>query len=840
MTSWTIDIDRQAGWDLWCWVCLIAAGGLVIHWLLGRGADQGQSVRKMLTCLVPAGLTGLILGIEGLRHPWVGLFWTTGILILLSWIQYQDLKTRLSQAQLRWLILLRVVALVLAVPMLFEPVLRWNTRRAPDRPLVLLVDVSGSMSVADAQNGPTRIQSVVQTLSRRWEWISERFKPVIIPFSASGKAVPVDTPQRLSSIQLNGSSTDLVAAVAKAQAAFPQADTQIVLISDGIDNTSDNVVSGVSAFRRPVHTVLVGSESPQSASMLNIQIDRIDVADEWTVGSTANIKVNIKSVSLGGRVIDVNFAEVDEQNKPIPPIKTSKLVLEPSPGGQELVLDYVPRHTGVHRLAVWVDPVPGERSVADNQRIFQQLAGEARIKVLYIEGRSRPEYRELSRALVRDTGIEVVTLLGGPDGRFLSSGMINAQPVGELPHDVSGWRRFDVVILGDVDSTLITQDQMISLEKAVQEGTGLIMLGGASSLGRGGYQATPIEQALPVWVGPGDSSEQKQEFIPQLTADGLAHPTMQGLETWLGARQADTRGLYPLLGHWVVSGLKPQAKALLIHPGVNGPDGNPPIVLAVQTYGKGRSAVLTVDSTYRWYVSMRTLGPQSPYTIFWGQLVRWLAGNDQKAQPMGKVVEALVDKPVFQPDEPIRVRALVRNEKGDAVRFAQVRIQILRKNDSQSRPLVIPLSAVLNRDGLYQTTITQLGKGDWSGHVIATHDGRELGTKPVSFSVVWPDDEMARLAADSRLMQQIATTTGGYAYRLSQWNQLMEMLSQKQGEQTWMRQRSIPLYSLVRTGLAVVGIFPAWPSSWDLPMQASMVVLLLMGEWVLRRKWQLL
>lgn len=839
MTNWTIDIDRQSGWDLWCWVCLIAAGGLVMLWLWRRGSREQQSFRGTLTCLIPAGLTGLILSIGALRHPLVGLFWTTGILILLSWIQYQDLKSRLSSVQFRWLVWLRLVTLVLVVPMLFEPVLRWTTRRAPDHSLVLLVDVSGSMSISDAQNGPTRIQSVVQTLTRQWDWVSDRFKPVIIPFSVSGKTAPVETPQKLASVQANGPSTDLVSAIAKAQASFPQSDAQIVLISDGIDNTSDDVVSGISAFRRPIHTVMVGSESPQPASLLNIQIDRVDAGDEWVVGSPVSIKVNIKSVSLGGRVIDVNLAELDEQNQPISPIKTSKLVLEPSPGGQDLVMDYVPRRVGVHRLAVWVDPVPGERSVEDNHRVFQQLASEARIKVLYIEGKSRPEYRELSRALVRDTGIELATLLWGPEGRFSPSGTVNSQPVSEIPQDVFGWRNFDLVILGDIDSTLITQTQMNSLEQAVQEGTGLLMLGGSSSLGAGGYEATPIEQVLPVRIRAGDSRQEKQEFMPQITADGLTHPSMQGLETWLNGR-TDTRGLYPLLGNWVISGPKPQAKVLLIRPDVTGPDGNPQIILAVQTYGKGRSAVLTVDSTYRWYLSMRAMGPQSPYTIFWSQLVRWLAGSNHQGVRIGKGVEAMVDKPVFQPDEPIRVRAMIRNDKGEVVRFAKVLIHVHQKDDFQSRSIVVPLAAVSNRDGLYQTTITQLGKGDWSGEVIATKDGMELGKAQLHFSVNWPDDEMVRLAADGPLMRQIAVATGGYAYRLSQWTQLMEILSQKQREQTWIQQRSVPLYSVVRVSLAVMGIFPSWPQSWDLPIQTAVVLILLLGEWVLRRKWQLL
>lgn len=839
MTNWAFDIDRQSNWDLWCWVCLVAAGVLVFHWVVGRITKSRDGAAAMVAYFVPVGITALILSTPSLRLPAVGLIWTIILLLIVSVSQYAELRGKLSRRRVAALLSMRTVALILAVPMLFEPVLRFTSRRDPDRPLILLVDGSGSMSVPDVQNGPTRMQSVAQALAGQWKPITDRFKPTIIPFSFQADAPNLTRPQQLTSLEPNGQSTDIVAAVGKGLSAIDRDDAEIILLSDGIDNASPDVAAAIRASRRPVNTVLVGSESAQPSALVNVSVDRVEPGDEWTVRSTATIKANIKSASLGGRVVDVQFAEVDEQGRPVGTPNQVKLVLEPSPAGQDVAFDYMPTRTGVHRMAVWVDPIPGERSAADNKRIFQQLATDARVRVLYVEGRARPEFRELSRALARDATIEVATLLRVAGDRFAAGGGIDGKPVTELPASTDGWRRFDVIIAGDLDNSFLTAQQMQSIEQAVSDGSGFIMLGGQSSFGPGGYAGTPIEQLLPVQVGARDAAQEKTEFVPQITPAGEAHPAMQGLGEWFVGK-SDARGLYPLLGNVVVPGPKQAAEILLVHPGASGPDGKPQIILAVQRYGKGRSAAFTADTTYRWYLPMRTLGQQSPYTIFWGQLVRWVAGTDVKDRGTQPGVETLVDKSIFALGESVRVRALVRDQKGDATRFAQVQIRIQKKDDPQAKPQIVPLNALPSRDGMYQTTITNLDKGDWSAEVIATKDETALGKQKIEFSVVPPADEMLRLAADSKTMQQIATDTGGYAYPLAQLPQLIETLARKGGEQALIQQRSVPLHSATRTILATVGVFPSWAQRFDLPMQTLIVLLLLLGEWVMRRRWQLL
>lgn len=833
--NWSFDIDRQASWDLWCWVCLAAAAALVAQAVLGHIANKADDSRPRMGVYVGLAIAAVcVLGVPGLRLPSVGLVLTLTLLVALSVSQYVQLRPKLPAKRMLSLLSIRTIALLLAVPMLFEPVVRYAQTKAPDRPLLLVVDTSGSMSVADVSNGPTRMQAVSQALAARWASISSSFSPAILPFS--GTSQQIIRPQQLNEIKVDGPATDLVGGVAAALAQAKREDAEIVLISDGIDNTSADVISAIRASRRPVHTVLVGSDQVQPAAMVNVSVDRVDAGgNEWTVRSAAKVMANVHSSGLNGRVVNVELIEVDADGKPLGTPVMQTLVLQPSPGGQDVSFDYTPTRTGVHRMRVSIDPIGGERSTADNQRVFQQLATDARIKVLYVEGRARPEYRELSRALVRDGNLEVATLLRVTADRFAAGGGIGGKPVDKLPVTAEQWRAFDVIVLGDLESSFLTPQQSQAIERAVSEGSGLVMLGGQATFGPGGYSGTPIEKALPVQAGGAGAQQDRNEFVPRLTTIGAGHPAMEGLADWFGvADKGGTKELPTLLGNVVVGDPKNGAEVLLTHPDGKG------TVLAVHRYGKGRAAAFTADTTYRWYLPMRALGQQSPYTVFWGQLVRWLAGSDVKNRGAGPGVEVIADKTVFSIGESSRLRALVRDQKGDATKYAQVSLELTQKNVEKPQKQTLPLTPIAMRDGMYEITLSNLQKGEWTAEVVAQKDGAELGRQGTGFSVLPPADEMLKLAADPVLMQQIATATGGYAYRLQQLPELIDTLLRKGGPQDLVVQRSIPLHNTTRALLATIGVYPAWASRFDLPMQTMLIVLLLTGEWVLRRRWQLM
>jgi hypothetical protein len=132
-----------------------------------------------------------------------------------------------------------------------------------------------------------------------------------------------------------------------------------------------------------------------------------------------------------------------------------------------------------------------------------------------------------------------------------------------------------------------------------------------------------------------------------------------------------------------------------------------------------------------------------------------------------------------------------------------------------------------------------LANGDWTAEIVASKDGKELGRETIKFSVLPPADEMMKIAANPKLMAQIASATGGFAYPLSQFNDLADQLIQSDPTSGAAKEQSVPLSNAVRATLALIGHDPGWARKFDFPMQGAIVMSLLIGEWILRRRWQL-
>jgi len=298
-----------------------------------------------------------------------------------------------------------------------------------------------------------------------------------------------------------------------------------------------------------------------------------------------------------------------------------------------------------------------------------------------------------------------------------------------------------------------------------------------------------------------------------------------------------------LRGNVAVGAAKTGAQVLLIHPGKTGPDGQPQIVLAAQRYGKGRSAAFTADTTYLWQLAAADQ-PNDPYTQFWAQLVRWLAGADVRNRQNTAGLIGLIDQSVYPFGQAVRVRALVREEHGQATSFAQVSMKL--QSSTGAAPGQLSLSPRPDRIGMYQQLLPDpsqhldaLPAGDYTVDLLASKDGKELGRAELKFSVIPPADEFLKIAANPTLMREIAQATGGFSSSLDGLPAMLDQLIRSDAGSQRPQEQTLALSNAVRAFVAAVLSPPQWPKKYDLPMQAVLVAALLMTEWILRRKWQL-
>jgi len=716
----------------------------------------------------------------------------------------------LGRAPLAVLLAMRLAAVLLLVLLIFKPVLSFEETLEHRTDLHVLIDASRSMSVSDWPDSPHRMSQAVRQVEEYLDRLEKAFRVHLHWFDTKAhEAEPGAWPDP------KGEATNLARAVQDVLAGARRIDlTGLVVMSDGIHNAGGDAAKAIADLGPPpVYTVGIGTDLTAQSGYQDISIDRVSAPDEATVNNVAKMTVEVEAMGLADRSVQVELREKDK------PLAQTPLRLDGQRGTQAVTLTFTPEDVGRHTYTVRIRPDPAERRDENNERQVHVLVTDPKIRVLYVEGVVRPEYKPLKSVLETDPNVELLAMVQIRRGEFLVSGNMQGVTLTGPPQTLEDMRRFDVFIIGDLHRSYFSGQQLENLRQVVEEGHGFIMLGGYSSLGPGGYGGTPVETMLPVEVGPPGVGQETTPFVLKLTPEGANHPIFHGTTSFFQYQSSAPEARLPLLkGCTNLARAKPGAQVLAVHPErVN--QAGPLVVLAVQQYGEGRSAAFAADTTYQWYLPFRAMGAESPYIKFWSQMVRYLANKEVKEHADTPGVDLLVRKPYYEPGESVLLRAKVRAEEGRATNYAKATGVLLGpgKDDRKSLALALAAGAV----GLYQTDLGALDPGDYTVQVEAEKEGIALGKDEVTFSVGRPNQEFDRLSIDRGLLKAIAQTTGGVYYEPAAFGDLVTNLRQRTITEDIHREFGIQTVP----GLFVIlfGLFLA----------------LVTVEWLLRKRYQL-
>ena len=147
---------------------------------------------------------------------------------------------------------------------------------------------------------------------------------------------------------------------------------------------------------------------------------------------------------------------------------------------------------GLHAWDALVE-APGDGIPQNNHnRRLVDVSGPPQVLYVSRPGRSSPSLL----AALSAQGISVV-----------------ARPATALPGTLAGYLPYDALILDNVPGYGISTEKMETIARYVRDtGGGLLMAGGDSSFGAGGYYKTPIERVLPV-----DMDAKSQVQVPGLS-----------------------------------------------------------------------------------------------------------------------------------------------------------------------------------------------------------------------------------------------------------------------------------------------------------------------------------
>lgn len=792
-------------------ITLLVAFDAVRTWRRGlpRTRDDVVAAGAAAACTL---LLVLTVAVPQLREPRALLAGSAVVCCVAVAVLHRQVYPYLGARRSACLLTLRGLAVAAILLALFRPTVQ-SASYSSVRPMVsVLVDGSESMSVRDSPNGPSRYDRAVEAWRRELADLADKLTADCFIFDTDVR--PVDSPDALPDLAPSGRNTDLAAALRAA----PRHDAPVLgvcLLTDGNHNHGDNPVAAAEELPWPVFAIAVGSNLEQSVP--DVAVTAVDAPPETAVGNLCQIEARITAHGLANRAVAVRLTRGEVE------LAREQLVLGGSTEEHLVALAFTPTTVGRESLTVSVEPDPAEPITHNNDHSFSLQVVDPMVKVLYLEGRLRPEFKFLRDYLSGDAGIELLTVEQRQAGVWTLGGSVAGERPTQWPTDVQAFaefiRRFEVIIIGDVHAVQLTGGRMSSIRDAVRDGSALLAIGGQRCLGPGLYADTPIEEALPVSVGgetlpDGGARQYTKPFLPTLTAEGRGHPIFRGLTE---AFQADQSNALPALrGCVIVDQAKPGAAVLATVPPQ--PDQAPaPIVLAVQNFGAGRSAVFTADTTSQWCLARKLLD-EPVYHRFWGQMVRWLAKVDP-SERHGPAVQIRMGRTSYPFGRNIEVAAIVRDELGQLVDRAQVSATIAGQ-DGDSRHIPMPRSA--DRSGHYACTCPPPQPGRYSLSVEATKDGKSLGSDELDLFVEPPGDEMQALSLNQALLEQIALASGGRYAALPDLGRVLRGLLDGHAER-------------------FAAMHPRWSFNlFDHPFALLVgFAVLVTCEWLLRRRWQL-
>lgn len=787
-------------------------GSIWLKWLLWPQQLDGQSSDLALRAYPLLGTAGTIAA---------GI----GLVILAIWIS-RARGLDLSFRKRTLLAVLRIAAVACLVPMLIDLSLQVQVSHSLKPTLAVAVDTSQSMSLQDryaaggsAASLPTTAVGGIPASSPAAVSRIDIAKQLLVAdrdaqgsrldqLSRSAELVPFtfDRTARPAGINSESPGFGELDASAPFTALAPSIDEMVerlrgrptagvLLLSDGANNTGGSPLAASARWKQagvPVHTVTLGDANPRDIEVRQVLANDLLFSDD-----PATVVVRLRQRGYQTQRVPVILRSGSQE------LGRADAVFEESASEINVAITFTPHQAGEHTFRVEVPPQPDETAHQNNHRSFVARVTADKIRVLYLEGRPRWQYRFLRDAMNRDRRLKLQVLLTGaepvsnPPAPLISS----------LPNNRDAFKNYDVFIIGDVDPGILTAEQMEWIGAMVRdEGAGMILLAGPTFNPRAYIETSfadlfPVEAEEEAGRSPHRPRSGKEDlFVPELTPLGQTHSAIQ-LGDDMEANVEQWKALPAVYWFAPVRKARPGALVLAVHPtemAQAGQNERMPI-MAVQNSGKGKSFFCGVDETWRWRFKQ---GDRVFYRL-WGQVIQYLGAPHLGGE--SREIHLWTDRTVYNRNDTALVT--VRAEE-----LAGTELPVLVTESEDGRQRKLPLTPSPGAENMYEARVPLTTPGLHKLWV----EGHALDASSI-VDVQAPQLELADPAANPALMKEIADNTGGRSGLVADIDRVIAGID--------LSPRSIREQRDYRL--------------WDKPLLVLILVSLLAVDWVLRRLWQL-
>jgi hypothetical protein len=780
--------------------------------------------------VIPADAEGLRLVWE---RPWPAWVWAALVVVagfLAGWAYSRLGGNRNGRALLA---VTRCALVILVLLIISGPMLELPRETVEEDWVLMLVDRSASMTIADvgqdggsAANRVSRDAQLRELLSGHddmWSVLDEKRHVVWLGFhdgafelgepDAAAEPDGDTTAPGAETLPValedaDGQRTRLDAALEQAlQRAAARALSGVVIFSDGrtTDPPSRASIRRLRSDKVSVFTIPLGSPRPLG----DLAIRRVDAPRRAFVRDQVPVVVELDELGAQGASDGTIVRLVDDTSG------TSRELarVEIGPDNEDLgrvTLTAEPQLAGEATWRVIVETDPPDLIADNNVETFLIELIDRPLRVLFVEGYPRWEYRYLKNLLIRERSIESSVMLISADRDFAQEGN---QPITRLPRSPEEFAPFDVVVLGDVAGSFFSPEQLEMIRDHVAlRGAGLLWIGGERYTPRT-YTGTVLADLLPLRGSlalPVIGSPVNMVPTPLADRQGLLRLTGDDPGGW-PRDLSDPASGWSLL-YWAQriepGRLKPTAE-VLAETVREFRGASLPLVIQMR-YGAGQIIYVATDEVWRWRYGRGETLPER----FWVQIIRRLGreslSGSEEAATLDVIPRRLTTSQVIRIDlelldarlfDETRLSVPATVETADGEAMAEIELRRVEPLAESGEAPTVGFAATY-RPGV--TGQLRVRVDD------PTLDGLRL---QVPIEVFAPEDELRRPDTDHELLGALAAQTGGRV-----------LAPQDVGE----LERLLPNRS-VRT------INPLTERIWDTPLVFGLVLLLLTCEWVGRK-----
>lgn len=788
---------------------------------------------------IPKGADDLYLGFERQWDPWVWFLLLLAAAALAGWSYWRLVGGRGGRLVLA---AVRFAIIVLALVLIAGPMIELPRESVEQDWVLVLADRSGSMTIADVATqaggatlgaggaGPRRqredqLRGILRDNEATWRELAANRHLVWLGFhggafdlaeSPAGRdSQPDATAAAVPDLgEPTGQRTAINAAIEQAlQRAAARPLSGIVLLSDGrtADPPTRATLRRLQADKVPVFVVPLGSPEPLG----DLAIRRIDAPRRAFVRDQVPIEVELSRLGSAAQQGPAVVKLVDQQTGEVLDQVEINHGDESPPGAGTAESDRVtltakPDLAGTAEWQVVVETNQPDLIPGNNVRPLTIELIDRPLRILYVEGYPRWEYRFVKNLLIREKSFESSIMLLSADPDFAQEGN---QPITRLPRSPEEFADYDVVIIGDVPGPFFSPQQLEMIRDHVAErGAGLLWIGGERAT-PSTYGLTALADVLPMrppLALPPLGKPVNMEPTPlaerlgvlSLTA-GMERSASGALDSW-PVELTDPAYAWSQL-HYAQriepGRLKPTAETLAQTVQEFSGD-HMPLVIAMR-FGAGQTIYVATDEIWRWRYARGEMLPEQ----FWVQMIRMLGRESLSGGADGAVLTVEPSRvPVNQP-----IRIVLRVTDAQLVQQQRVSVPAVLESEDGSTIADIDLRRLEGSEDRFAATFLP----DVTGNLRVRLDDPQLRQLALvaTVEVYRADDELRSPETEHELLATLAAETGGGVLTPDEVKLLPARLPNR----------------------AVTTVNPLTEPIWNTPLAFGLVVLLLTAEWIGRK-----